>query len=100
MTPTGLSATPDSLTVTAGRIAKIKTTITPDTAPQTVTATTAGTVSLFLNVAMLDPAGNASNQQTGAFTVASTETWAARIFTTAATGPVNATVTPRLYKID
>lgn len=52
------------------------------------------------NVAMLDPAGNASNQQTGAFTVASTETWAARIFTTAATGPVNATVTPRLYKID
>ena len=53
-----------------------------------------------INVAMLDPAGNASNQQTGAFTVASTETWAARIFTTAATGPVNATVTPRLYKID
>lgn len=50
--------------------------------------------------AMLDPAGDASNQQTGAFTVASTETWAARIFTTAATGPVNATVTPRLYKID
>lgn len=43
MTPTGLSATPDSLTVTAGRTAKIKTTITPDTAPQTVTATTAGT---------------------------------------------------------
>lgn len=32
--------------------------------------------------------------------VASTETWTARIFTTAATGPVNATVTPRLYKID
>ena len=53
-----------------------------------------------INVAMLDPAGDASNQQTGAFTVASTETWAARIFTTAATGPVNATVTPRLYKID
>ena len=53
-----------------------------------------------INVAMLAPAGNASNQQTGAFTVASTETWAARIFTTAATGPVNATVTPRLYKID
>jgi hypothetical protein len=53
-----------------------------------------------LTVAMLDPAGDASNQQTGAFTVASTETWAARIFTTAATGPVNATVTPRLYKID
>lgn len=43
MTPTGLSATPDSLTVTAGRTAKIKTTITPDTAPQTVTATTDGT---------------------------------------------------------
>lgn len=41
-----------------------------------------------------------SNQQIGAFTVASTETWTARIFTTAATGPVNATVTPRLYKID
>lgn len=71
MTPTGLSATPDSLTVTAGGTAKIKTTITPDTAPQTVTATTAGT-----------------------------RTRAARIFTTAATGPVNATVTPRLYKID
>ncbi|MEO2376328.1 hypothetical protein ABG919_04240 [Bifidobacterium longum] len=53
-----------------------------------------------INVAMLDPAGDASNQQTGAFTVASTETWVARIFTTAATGPVNATVTPRLYKID
>lgn len=53
-----------------------------------------------INVAMLNPAGDASNQQTGAFTVASTETWAARIFTTAATGPVNATVTPRLYKID
>lgn len=53
-----------------------------------------------INVAMLDPAGDASNQQTGAFTVASTETWAARIFTTAATGSVNATVTPRLYKID
>ena len=53
-----------------------------------------------INVAMLDPAGDASNQQTGAFTVASTETWAARIFTTAATGPVNATVTPRLCKID
>lgn len=53
-----------------------------------------------INVAMLDPASDASNQQTGAFTVASTETWAARIFTTAATGPVNATVTPRLYKID
>lgn len=53
-----------------------------------------------INVAMLDPDGDASNQQTGAFTVASTETWAARIFTTAATGPVNATVTPRLYKID
>lgn len=53
-----------------------------------------------INVAMLDPAGDASSQQTGAFTVASTETWAARIFTTAATGPVNATVTPRLYKID
>lgn len=53
-----------------------------------------------INVSMLDPAGDASNQQTGAFTVASTETWAARIFTTAATGPVNATVTPRLYKID
>lgn len=53
-----------------------------------------------INVAMLAPSGNASNQQTGAFTVASTETWAARIFTTAATGPVNATVTPRLYKID
>lgn len=53
-----------------------------------------------INVAMLDPAGDVSNQQTGAFTVASTETWAARIFTTAATGPVNATVTPRLYKID
>lgn len=53
-----------------------------------------------INVAMLDPAGDATNQQTGAFTVASTETWAARIFTTAATGPVNATVTPRLYKID
>lgn len=53
-----------------------------------------------INVAMLDPAGDASNQQTRAFTVASTETWAARIFTTAATGPVNATVTPRLYKID
>lgn len=50
--------------------------------------------------AMLDPAGDVRNQQTGAFTVASTETWAARIFTTAATGPVNATVTPRLYKID
>lgn len=43
MTPTGLSATPDSLTVTVGSTAKIKTTITPDTAPQTVTATTAGT---------------------------------------------------------
>lgn len=43
MTPTGLSATPDSLTVTAGSTAKIKTTITPATAPQTVTATTAGT---------------------------------------------------------
>ena len=53
-----------------------------------------------INVAMLDQAGDASNQQTGAFTVASTETWAARIFTTAATGPVNATVTPRLCKID
>lgn len=53
-----------------------------------------------INVAMLDPTGDASNQQNGAFTVASTETWAARIFTTAATGPVNATVTPRLYKID
>lgn len=53
-----------------------------------------------INVAMLDPTADASNQQTGAFTVASTETWAARIFTTAATGPVNATVTPRLYKID
>lgn len=53
-----------------------------------------------INVAMLDPTGDARNQQTGAFTVASTETWAARIFTTAATGPVNATVTPRLYKID
>lgn len=53
-----------------------------------------------INVAMLDPAGDVSNQQTGAFTVASTETWAARIFTTVATGPVNATVTPRLYKID
>lgn len=53
-----------------------------------------------INVAMLDPTGDASNQQTGAFTVASTETWAARIFTTAATGPVNATVTPRLCKID
>ena len=53
-----------------------------------------------INVAMLDPTGDASNQQTGAFTVASTETWAARIFTTTATGPVNATVTPRLYKID
>ena len=43
MTPTGLSTTPDSLTVTAGTAAKIKTTITPDTAPQTVTATTADT---------------------------------------------------------
>lgn len=43
MTPTGVNATPDSLTVTTGRTAKIKTTITPDTAPQTVTATTAGT---------------------------------------------------------
>ena len=53
-----------------------------------------------INVAMLDPTGDTSNQQTGAFTVASTETWTARIFTTAATGPVNATVTPRLYKID
>lgn len=53
-----------------------------------------------INVAMLDPSGDASNQQTGAFTVASTETWAARIFTTAATGPVNATATPRLCKID
>lgn len=53
-----------------------------------------------INVAMLDPTGDASNQQTGAFTVASTETWAARIFTTATTGPVNATVTPRLCKID
>lgn len=53
-----------------------------------------------INVAMLDPTGDASNQQNGAFTVASTETWAARIFTTAATGPVNATATPRLYKID
>lgn len=53
-----------------------------------------------INVAMLDPTGDPSNQQNGAFTVASTETWAARIFTTAATGPVNATVTPRLYKID
>ena len=53
-----------------------------------------------INVAMLDPTGDASNQKTGAFTVASTETWAARIFTTTATGPVNATVTPRLYKID
>lgn len=53
-----------------------------------------------INVAMLAPDGDASNQQTGAFTVASTETWAARIFTTAATGPVNATVTPRLCKID
>lgn len=53
-----------------------------------------------INVAMLDPAGDASNQQIGAFTVASTETWTARIFTTAATGPVNATVTPLLCKID
>lgn len=53
-----------------------------------------------INVAMLDPTGDTSNQQTGAFTVASTETWTARIFTAAATGPVNATVTPRLYKID
>lgn len=42
MTPTGLSATPDSLTVTAGRTAKIKTTITPDTVLDTDT-TTAGT---------------------------------------------------------
>lgn len=43
MTPTGLSATPDSLTLTTGDNTEIKATITPDTAPQTVTATTAGT---------------------------------------------------------
>lgn len=43
MTPEGLSTTPASLTVIAGKTAKIKTTITPATAPQTVTATTAGT---------------------------------------------------------
>lgn len=43
MTPTGLSTTPDSLTITAGDNAEIKATITPDTAPQTVTATTVGT---------------------------------------------------------
>lgn len=42
MTPTGLSTTPTSVTLTAGDNAEIKATITPDTAPQTVTATTAG----------------------------------------------------------
>lgn len=34
---------PTRVTITAGDNAEIKTTITPDTAPQTVTATTAGT---------------------------------------------------------
>lgn len=34
---------PTRVTITAGDNAKIKATITPDTAPQTVTATTAGT---------------------------------------------------------
>ena len=43
MTPTGLSTTPTSATLTAGAHAEIKATITPDTAPQTVTATTTGT---------------------------------------------------------
>lgn len=43
MTPTGLSTTPTSVTLAAGDNAEIKATITPDTAPQTVTATTAGT---------------------------------------------------------
>lgn len=43
MTPAGLSTTPTSVTLTAGDNAKIKATITPDTAPQTVTATTDGT---------------------------------------------------------
>lgn len=40
MTPTGLSTTPTSLTVTAGDNAEIKATITPFSAPQTVAATT------------------------------------------------------------
>lgn len=43
MTPTGLSTMPTSATITAGDNAEIKATITPGTAPQTVTATTAGT---------------------------------------------------------
>lgn len=43
MTPVSLVATPASLIVTAGETARIKATITPDTASQTVTATTAGT---------------------------------------------------------
>lgn len=42
MTPVSLVATPASLIVTTGDNAEIKATITPDTAPQTVTATTAG----------------------------------------------------------
>lgn len=41
MTPTGLSTMPTSVTITAGDNADIKATITPGTAPQTVTATTA-----------------------------------------------------------
>ena len=53
-----------------------------------------------IGVCMLDSTGDVSSQKTGAFTVARTETWTARIFTTAATCTVNATVTPRLYKID
>ena len=43
MTPTGLSTTPTSVTLTAGDDAAITPTITADTAPQTETATTAGT---------------------------------------------------------
>ena len=42
MTPTGLSTTPTSVTLTAGDNAEIKATIPPDTGPQTVTATPAG----------------------------------------------------------
>lgn len=40
MTPAGLSTTPTSVTLTAGDNAEIKATITPDTAPQTVTDNT------------------------------------------------------------
>ncbi|KFI90949.1 hypothetical protein BISA_1928 [Bifidobacterium saguini DSM 23967] len=43
MTPTGIKATPESLTVRVGETASIEATVTPATAPQTVAATTNGT---------------------------------------------------------